>query len=83
MTPNGEETPPPIPPPATKETPAVAMQVLRDAVRQAVKTPQFMEAMAKIGTEVAYLDEDQYYIEAWEKESKVFGEVLQRLGKLE
>jgi tripartite-type tricarboxylate transporter receptor subunit TctC len=59
------------------------MQVLRDAVRQAVKTPKFMEAMAKIGTEVAYLDEDEYYVEAWEKETRVFGDVLKRLGKLE
>jgi tripartite-type tricarboxylate transporter receptor subunit TctC len=54
-----------------KETPSAAMQVLRDAVRQAVKTPKFMEAMAKIGTEVAYLDEDEYYVEAWEKETSV------------
>jgi tripartite-type tricarboxylate transporter receptor subunit TctC len=66
-----------------KETPSAAMQVLRDAVRQAVKTPDFMEAMGKIGTEVAYLDEEEYYVEAWQKENRMFGDIIKRLGKLE
>jgi len=67
---------------ARKETPPAAMQVLRDAIRQAVRTPDFEAAMAKLGTAVAYLDADDYGA-AWEKEAKVIAETLKRIGKME
>jgi tripartite-type tricarboxylate transporter receptor subunit TctC len=64
---------------AHKETPVAAMKVLRDTVRKAVQTPEFREAMTKIGTEVDYLDADEYYVEAWEKGAMVYGDILKRL----
>jgi tripartite-type tricarboxylate transporter receptor subunit TctC len=65
-----------------KETPAGIMRVLRDAVRQGVKSPEFKGALAKLSTEVAYLDEDDY-LENWKKDTKIFGEIIKRIGRKE
>lgn len=67
---------------ARKETPAPALQVLREAVRQAVRSPEFEAAMATLGTTVAYLDANDY-LSLWAKEAKVIAETLQRIGKIE
>ncbi len=63
-----------------KETPPAIMKVLRDAVKQAVKAPEFAGALAKVGTEVAYLDEDEY-LETWKKDTKIFAEAIKRIGR--
>ncbi len=65
-----------------KETPPGVMRVLRDAVRQAVRTPEFKGALAKLATEVGYLDEDDY-LETWKRDTKVFTETLKRIGRKE
>lgn len=67
---------------ALKETPPAVLQVLRDAVRQAVRNPEFEEVMTKMGTAVAYLDADEY-LALWAREAKVVSEVLKRIGKIE
>lgn len=67
---------------ARKETPAAALQALRAAVGQAVRSPAFEGAMAKLGTNVAYLDADGDLV-LWEQEAKVIAETLQRIGKME
>ena len=65
-----------------KETPPGVMRVLRDAVRQGVRTPEFKGALAKLATEVAYLDEDDY-LENWKRDNKIFSDVLKRIGRKE
>lgn len=65
-----------------KETPQAVMQVLRDAVRQAARTPEVKGGLAKVATEVAYLDEDEF-LETWKKDTKVFGEMIKRIGRKE
>lgn len=65
-----------------KETPPGVMRVLRDAVRQTVKTPEFKGALAKLATEVAYLDEDEYG-ESWKRDTKDLTETLKRIGRKE
>lgn len=67
---------------ARKETPPTALRVLRDGVKQAVRSPEFEGAMAKLGTSVAYLDADDD-LALWEKEAKVIAQTLQRIGKME
>jgi tripartite-type tricarboxylate transporter receptor subunit TctC len=64
----------------TKKTPPEIMRILGDAVRQAARTPEFKGGLAKLATEVAYLDENDY-LKNWEKETKVFGEIIKRIGR--
>jgi tripartite-type tricarboxylate transporter receptor subunit TctC len=65
---------------ARKETPARALEVLRDAAKQAVKGEEFEAAMRNIGTTVAYLDTSDY-LELWAKDAKSITAALQRAGK--
>jgi tripartite-type tricarboxylate transporter receptor subunit TctC len=58
------------------------MRVLHDAVRQAARTPEFKGALAKVATEVAYLDEDEF-LETWKRDTKVFTEILKQIGRKE
>jgi tripartite-type tricarboxylate transporter receptor subunit TctC len=63
-----------------KDTPPAVMKVLRDAVRKAAGSPEFKEGLAKVATEVAYLDEEEFR-EAWERDAKSFSEILKRIGR--
>lgn len=65
-----------------KETPPAAVRVLRNAVKQAVASPEFESAMASLGTAVAYLDADEWG-PRWQQEVKLINETLKRIGKLE
>lgn len=65
-----------------KGTPPAAMRVLRDAVKQAVASPEFQSAMTNLGTAVAFLDADEWGAR-WEQDAKLISEALQRIGKLE
>lgn len=67
---------------APKGTPAPALKVLRNAVKQAVHDPEFESAMSLLGTTVSYLDADEY-LDLWAKDSKSIAETLQRIGKIE
>jgi len=65
---------------ARKETPAHALEVLREAAKQAVKAPEFEAAMKNIGTTVAYLDANDY-LDQWAKDAKSITRAFQRAGK--
>ena len=67
---------------ARKETPPAALQVIRDAVRQAVRSPEFAGAMAKLGTAIAYLGADED-LALWETETRLINQTLQRIGKIQ
>ncbi len=67
---------------APKGIPAPALKVLRDAVKQAVRDPEFESAMSLLGTTVSYLDADEY-LGLWAKDSKSIAETLQRIGRIE
>lgn len=65
---------------ARKETPVPALEILRNAARQAVQDPEFGAAMTHIGTTVSYLDASDYQ-ELWAKDAKSTTQLLQRIGK--
>jgi tripartite-type tricarboxylate transporter receptor subunit TctC len=65
-----------------KGSPPAAVRALRGAVKQAVASPEFESAMTSLGTTVAYLDADEWGRQ-WERDGKLIGEALRRIGKLE
>ena len=65
---------------ARKETPAHALEVLREAAKQVVMGPEFEAAMRNIGTTVAYLDTNDY-LDLWAKDARSITKALQRAGK--
>ena len=67
---------------AHKETPAPALKVLREAVKQAVKDPEFETVMTNLGTTVSYLDANDYQ-SSLAKDLKFINDTLQRMGKIE
>ena len=67
---------------AHKETPASALKILREAVKQTVRDPEFEAAMTNLGTTVSYLDADDYR-NSLAKDLKFINETLQRIGKIE
>lgn len=67
---------------ARRETPVPALKILREAVKQAVRDPEFEAAMALLGTTVSYLDAGEYQ-DVWAKDSKSIAQILQRIGKIE
>jgi tripartite-type tricarboxylate transporter receptor subunit TctC len=67
---------------AHNETPAAALKVLRDTVKQAVRDPEFEAAMANLGTTVSYLDANDYQ-NSLAKDLKFINTTLQRIGRVE
>jgi tripartite-type tricarboxylate transporter receptor subunit TctC len=67
---------------AHRDTPALALKVLREAVKQAVRDPDFEAAMALLGTTVSYLDAGEYQ-DLWAKDSRSIAETLQQIGRIE
>ena len=67
---------------AHKETPASALKVLREAVKQTVKDPEFEAAMTNLGTTVSYLDANDYQ-NSLAKDLKSINQTLQRIGKIQ
>lgn len=55
---------------------------LREAVRQAVKDPEFIRGMEKIQTPIAYQDADEFKA-WWEQDAQKLSAVVKRIGKLE
>lgn len=62
-------------------TPAAIQAVLRDAVRRTVEDPEFKEAMAKVETPIAYLDEPQFKV-FLEKDAARLKVAVERIGKV-
>lgn len=65
---------------ARKEVPAHVMKTLRDAVRQAVRDPEFTAASEKMQMPPAYLDADVFKT-WWDKDSEMLAAVIRRMGK--
>jgi tripartite-type tricarboxylate transporter receptor subunit TctC len=65
---------------ARKEVPAHVMKTLRDAVRQAVRDPEFTAASEKMQMPPAYLDADVFKT-WWDKDSEMLAAAIRRMGK--
>jgi len=67
---------------APRATPAAAVNVLREATRKAVNTPEFKTAMDKMETPIAYLDADEFQ-KFWDKDAKRLIAGVRNIGKVQ
>lgn len=67
---------------APRATPPHVVRILRDAMRQAVKEPEVVNAHAKLDTPIAYMDADEFN-DFWEKDARRLAEVVKMIGKVE
>jgi tripartite-type tricarboxylate transporter receptor subunit TctC len=67
---------------APRGTPAPVLKILGDAMRQAVKEPEVVNAHAKLDSPVAYLDTEAFNA-FWEKDARQLAEVVKAIGKVE
>ncbi|HEU5321297.1 MAG TPA: tripartite tricarboxylate transporter substrate binding protein [Methylomirabilota bacterium] len=67
---------------APRGTPAPVLKALRDAMRQAVREPEVVNAHARLDTPIAYLDADQFN-DFWDKDARRLAEVVKAIGKVE
>ena len=67
---------------APRGTPEPVMKTIREAVRQAVNTPEFKTAMEKLQTPIAYLDAPEFQ-KFWDKDAKMLADAIKRVGKVE
>ncbi len=67
---------------AIKGTPEPAVKVLREAIREAVKRPQFVTAMNKVETPIQYMDQPEFkkFLEVDEKRSV---QVIRGIGRVQ
>jgi tripartite-type tricarboxylate transporter receptor subunit TctC len=67
---------------APKDVPAAAIKVLRTAVGQAVKDPEFIKASAKMQMPTAYLDADDFKA-WWDKDTEMLVNAIRKMPKPE
>jgi tripartite-type tricarboxylate transporter receptor subunit TctC len=67
---------------APKDVPAPIMDKLRAAVRTSAATPEFIGAMEKLGSPVAYLDAPEFTT-FWAADAALLAEAVKRVGKVE
>ncbi len=67
---------------APKATPADTINVLRRAIGAAVKDPEYIAAMKKVQTPIAYMDAPEFQ-EFWDKDAARLAEVVKKIGKVE
>ena len=67
---------------APRATPPPVVKILRDAVRQAVKEPEVVNAHARLDTPIAYMDADEFNA-FWEADAKKLAAVVAKIGKVE
>lgn len=65
-----------------KATPAEQVNALRRAVGAAVKDPEYIAAMKKVQTPIAYLDAPEFQ-EFWDKDAARLAEITKKIGKVE
>jgi tripartite-type tricarboxylate transporter receptor subunit TctC len=58
------------------------LKTIDDAARQAVGDPEFVGAMDKVQTEVAYLGGDEFK-QFWQRDAAAVAAVIKRIGKVE
>ena len=64
------------------KTPPEILKVIRDAVRSAVADPEFVGAMQKISSQVAYMDQPEFE-KFVARESRAMAALVNRIGRLE
>src|SRR3989454_5735290 len=64
------------------KTPPEILKVIRDAVRSAVADPEFVGAMQKISSQVAYMDQPEFE-KFVAQESRAMAALVERIGRLE
>lgn len=62
--------------------PANVVSVLRDAMKKAVQDPDFIAAMAKAGSDIAYQDQEEFTA-WWKKDCDEMEEAVKVIGKVE
>lgn len=67
---------------APAKVPAAVLKTLDEAVRQAVRDPEFTKAMDKVQTEVAYLGGDEF-ARFWQRDARTVAAVIKQIGKVE
>ncbi len=67
---------------APRATPAAAIKVLREAVRQAVSGSEFKSAMVKMDTPISYLDADEFK-KFWDKDARMLAQAIKNIGKVQ
>jgi tripartite-type tricarboxylate transporter receptor subunit TctC len=67
---------------APRATPPHVVKILRDAMRQAVKEPEVVNAHAKLDTPIAYQDGDEFNA-WWEKDAQRLAEVVKAIGRVD
>ena len=65
-----------------REVPADIQKRIRDAVRQAVKDDEFVNASAKMQMPPAYLDADAFKV-WWDKDTEMLANAIRRMPKVE
>lgn len=66
---------------APAKVPEAIIKVWREAIAQAVKEPDFLQAMERAGSGVHYQDADEFRI-WWDKDSKAIEDAVRAIGKL-
>ncbi len=64
------------------KVPEPIVNILRQAVAKAVKDPEFIKAMAKVGSGIDYLDRDEFR-PWWDEDSKKTEEAVRAIGKVQ
>ena len=64
------------------KVPEPIINILRQAVAKAVKDPEFIKAMAKVGSGIDYLDRDEFR-PWWDEDSKKTEEAVRAIGKVQ
>jgi tripartite-type tricarboxylate transporter receptor subunit TctC len=67
---------------APRGTPPHVLKVLGDAVRQAVKEPEVVNAAQKLNTPIAYQDAAEFNA-WWKKDAETLAAVIRKIGKVE
>ncbi len=67
---------------APAKTPVPVIKILRDAVRQAVQSPEVINAHAKLDTPIAYLDAPEFNA-WWAQDAARLADVVKMIGKVE
>ena len=67
---------------APKSTPPHVIKILRDAMREVVKSPEVVSSHAKLETPIAYMDADEFNA-WWAKDAARLAEVVKQIGKVE
>jgi tripartite-type tricarboxylate transporter receptor subunit TctC len=67
---------------APRGTPPHVIKILRDAMREAVKSAEVVASHAKLETPIAYMDADEFNA-WWAKDAARLAEVVKQIGKVE